>query len=92
MAKVLGTSGRASEAIETYQRVIKILESSRGDGEELIVPLCALGNLLIKEGKTSDAEYIFNRLVLCIMDEVLLHSKPVFILMMKERLFFHSGV
>ncbi|KAK6135326.1 hypothetical protein DH2020_030914 [Rehmannia glutinosa] len=64
MAKVLGTSGRATEAIEMYQQVIKILESSRGeDCKELIVPLCALGNLQVKEGKASDAEYTFNRVV-----------------------------
>ncbi|KAH6804103.1 Tetratricopeptide repeat superfamily protein [Perilla frutescens var. frutescens] len=63
IAKVLGSGGRASEAIETYHQVIKILESSRGEGKELIVPLSALGNLLQKEGKTSDAEYTFNRVL-----------------------------
>lgn len=63
IAKVLGSSGRASEAIETYHHVIKILESSRGEGEELVVPLSALGNLLQKEGKPSDAEYTFNRVL-----------------------------
>lgn len=65
MAKMLGSIGRASEAIETYHHIIKILESRRGDGEELIVPLSALGNLLQKEGKASDAEFTFNRFVLC---------------------------
>ena len=63
---MLGSIGKASEATETYHHVIKILELSRGEGEELIVPLSALGNLLQKEGKASDAEYTFNRLVLCI--------------------------
>lgn len=62
LAKALGSDGRATEAIKTYQRVISVLESSRGEeGEDLAVPLCALGNLLIKEGKASDAEYPFNR-------------------------------
>lgn len=73
IAKVLGSSGRASEAIETYHRVIDILESNRREGEELIVPLSSLGNLLLKEGKASDAECTFNRFVLCIMDMVFLH-------------------
>lgn len=43
--------GRASEAIETYHHVITLLESTWGDGdnEESVVPLLALGNLLIKE-------------------------------------------
>ncbi|XP_042000915.1 nephrocystin-3-like isoform X2 [Salvia splendens] len=63
IAKVLGSIGKASEAIETYHHVIKILELSRGEGEELIVPLSALGNLLQKEGKASDAEYTFNRVL-----------------------------
>lgn len=71
---MLGSSGRTGEAIETYHHVIKILELNRGEGEELIVPLSALGNLLQKEGKPSDAEYTFNRLVLCIMDTVGLHD------------------
>lgn len=77
MATALSTSGRASEAIETYQRVIKILESVRGESEELVVPLCALGNLQLKEGKTLDAEYTFNRLVFYIMGKVLLCGKHV---------------
>ncbi|KAG8381126.1 hypothetical protein BUALT_Bualt06G0090000 [Buddleja alternifolia] len=63
MAKVMGTSGRATGAIETYQRVLRILESSRGETEELIMPLFALGNLLIKEGRTSEAEYPFNKVL-----------------------------
>lgn len=68
IAKGLGSIGRASEATETYHHVIKILESSRGEGKELILPLSALGNLLQKEGNASDAEYAYNRSVLCIMN------------------------
>lgn len=67
IARGLGSIGRANEATETYHRVIEILESTRGEGEELILPLSALGNLLQKEGKASDAEYAYNRLALCII-------------------------
>lgn len=68
MAKVLGSMGRASEAMETYQRVITLLESSRGgENEELAVPLLALGNLLMKEGRAPDAESPFDRLILFIL-------------------------
>ncbi|KAL3846165.1 hypothetical protein ACJIZ3_003568 [Penstemon smallii] len=64
LAKVLGTSGKATEAIETYQRVITQSEYSRaGEGEELVVPLCALGDLLMKEGRASDAEKPFTRVL-----------------------------
>ncbi|KAL8538009.1 hypothetical protein ACS0TY_000096 [Phlomoides rotata] len=63
MAMALGAIGRANEAIETYQRVIKIFESARGESEELVVPLCALGNLQMKEGKMPDAEYTFSRVL-----------------------------
>lgn len=80
MAKVQGTSGRAPEAINTYQRVIEILESiGGGETREMILPLCALGNLLIKEGRASDAEFTFSRLVKCITDKFLLHQKPLFV-------------
>lgn len=63
MGKVLSSIGRATKAIEIYQRVITILESNKGaESEELVVPLFTLGNLLIKEGKAADAENHFTRL------------------------------
>ncbi|KAL6541491.1 hypothetical protein OROGR_010977 [Orobanche gracilis] len=62
-AKVLSTSGKATEAIKMYHQVIKILESIRGEDKKLIVPLCALGNLLVREGKNSDAERTFSRVL-----------------------------
>ncbi|KAL6533337.1 hypothetical protein OROMI_027449 [Orobanche minor] len=63
-AKVLSTSGKATEAIKMYHQVIKILESIReGEDKQLIVPLYALGNLLVKEGKISDAERSFSRVL-----------------------------
>lgn len=63
MAKILGSIGKATTAIEVYQRVISILESSRGaESKDLVVPLSGLGNLLIKEGRATDAESLFNRL------------------------------
>lgn len=62
MAKVLGSNGKTKKAIETYHRVVKILESSRGEeSEELVVPLFGMGNLLLKEGRVTDAENAFNR-------------------------------
>lgn len=65
MAKALGFLGRATKAIETYHRAISILESSKGEeNEELVVPLYALGNLLLKERRTADAETAFGRLYL----------------------------
>ncbi|CAA0813033.1 Tetratricopeptide repeat (TPR)-like superfamily protein [Striga hermonthica] len=64
LAKVLADSGKATEAIEMYQRVIKILKSSRGKEDDvLVLPLCELGNLLVQQGKTSDAECTFSRVV-----------------------------
>lgn len=64
MAKALGCIGRASKAAETYHHAISILEANRGvDSEDLVVPLLALGNLLMKEGKANDAEYPFTRFV-----------------------------
>ncbi|EPS74006.1 hypothetical protein M569_00751 [Genlisea aurea] len=64
MAQALAFSRRVSEAIETYKRVIKILEvNSNGEGEEVIMPLCEMGNLLLKEGKTSEAEFAFSRVI-----------------------------
>lgn len=63
LAKVQETSGRASQAIATYYTVIKLLESSKaGEGERLVLPLSALGDLLLKEEKASEAEHLFNRL------------------------------
>lgn len=62
MAKVLGSHRKTTKAIEAYHRVVKILESSRGEeSEELVVPLFAMGNLLLKEGRVADAENAFNR-------------------------------
>lgn len=64
MGKVLGFIGRASKATDMYHRAITILESSCGaESEQLVVPLFALGNLLIKEGKATDAEKTFVRLL-----------------------------
>lgn len=61
-AKVLKSTGRATEAIEIYHQTVNILEKSRGtESEELVVPLFALGDLLINEGMVLDAEYSFKR-------------------------------
>lgn len=63
IARVFGLTGRAAKAIEIYHRAISILEISRGNEcEDLVVPLCALGNLLMKEGRITDAECSFKRL------------------------------
>lgn len=63
---MLGSIGKAAEAIDAYQRVITILELTKGtESEELILPLSGLGNLLLKEGKIHEAEDHFNRFVLC---------------------------
>ena len=65
MAKVIGSIGKATKAIETYQRVITLLESSRGTkSKDLVVPLLSLANLLLKEGRANDAETHFTRLSL----------------------------
>lgn len=65
MAKALGSAGRATKAIDKYHRSISILESNLGtESKELVVPLNALGNLLIEEGKSEDAESAFRRLFL----------------------------
>lgn len=62
MAKVLGSLGRATKAVEFYHRSITILESCRStENEDLIVPLFGLGNLLLKEGKPMEAESPFLR-------------------------------
>lgn len=62
IARVFGLTGRAAKAIEIYHRAISILEISRGNAcEDLVVPLCALGNLLMKEGRITDAECSFKR-------------------------------
>lgn len=64
MAKILGSIGRVKKAIEVYHRSIAILESSKGvESEDLVVPLFGLGNLLMKEGRTTDSEIHFNRLI-----------------------------
>lgn len=64
MAKVLGSIGRATRAIEFYHRVITIFELNRGaESVDLVLPLSGLGNQLIKEGKATDAENVFTRLV-----------------------------
>lgn len=64
MAKALGSAGRVTKAVETYNRSIIILETSRGaESEDLVVPLFGLGNLLIKEGRAAEAESIFVRLL-----------------------------
>lgn len=63
MAKALGSIGKATKAIEIYQHVISLLESSRGaESKDLVIPLLSLGNLLLKEGKANDAESHFTRL------------------------------
>jgi len=63
MAKVLGSIGKATKAIEIYQHVITLLESSRGaESKDLVVPLLSLGNLLLKERRVNDAESHFTRL------------------------------
>ncbi|KAJ0101006.1 hypothetical protein Patl1_05195 [Pistacia atlantica] len=62
-AKVLGSVGRATKAVEIYHRVITILETNRGaESEDLVLPLSGLGNLLIKEGKAVAAESAFIRI------------------------------
>lgn len=62
MAKVLGSIGRATKAVEFYHRSISILESCRStENEDLIIPLYGLGNLLLKEGKLVEAESPFLR-------------------------------
>lgn len=62
MAKAFGLTGRASEAVALYGRAIYILENERGtENEELAVPLSVLGNLLITEGKATDAVSCFKR-------------------------------
>lgn len=62
IGKVFGITGRATKAIEIYNRAITILEMSRGaECEDLVVPLCALGNLFIKEERITDAEISFKR-------------------------------
>lgn len=62
MGKALGSVGRATKAVDVYNRIISILESNLGaDCKEIVVPLNALGNLLIEEGKAKDAENAFTR-------------------------------
>lgn len=62
MGKALGSTGKATKAIEFYDRAITILESSRGaQTEDLVIPLFGLGNLLLQEGKSKDAETPFLR-------------------------------
>lgn len=53
MAKVLGSIGRVTKAVEVYHRSLTILETSRGsESEDLVIPL---SRLLIKEGRAADA-------------------------------------
>lgn len=62
MAKVYRLIGRATKAAALYHQTVDILEKNRGgESEELVVPLCSLGNLFINEGKTVDAEACFRR-------------------------------
>ena len=64
MAKVLGAIGRSTKAVETYHRAIAILELNKGaESEDLVVALLGLGNILLKEGRTTDAETHFVRLL-----------------------------
>lgn len=57
VGKALGSAGRATKAVDVYNRIISILESNLGaESKELVVPLNALGNLLIEQGKAEDAE------------------------------------
>lgn len=64
MGKVFGLIGRATKATDMYHRAITVLETNMGaESEQLVLPLFSLGNLLIKEGKTMDAENAFIRLI-----------------------------
>ncbi|CAN1731605.1 NPHP3 [Linum perenne] len=64
MAKGLASVKSTKKAVEIYHRAIHILESSSGaESEDLIVPLFALGNLLVKEGNATDAETPFLRIL-----------------------------
>lgn len=68
MGKVLGSTGKAAEAIDAYKRVIMIWELSKGtESKELALPLFSLGNLLLKEGRASEAEDLFNRFSFCFL-------------------------
>lgn len=61
-AKVLKSTGRVTEAIDTYHQTVNILEKNRGtESEELVIPLFALGDLQIDEGMVLEAEYSFKR-------------------------------
>ncbi|KAJ9546142.1 hypothetical protein OSB04_025849 [Centaurea solstitialis] len=54
----------ATKAIDIYHRAISILESNMGaESKELAVPLNALGNLLMEEGKAEDAGTAFLRII-----------------------------
>ena len=62
LAKHLGSVGRAAEAVEIYEHVITIVESSHGaDSLDLVLPLSGFGNLLLSQGKPNDAEIPFTR-------------------------------
>uniref|UniRef100_A0A803MUN9 Nephrocystin-3 n=1 Tax=Chenopodium quinoa TaxID=63459 RepID=A0A803MUN9_CHEQI len=64
LAKHLGSVGRAAEAVEIYERVITIVESSHGaDSLDLVLPLSGFGNLLLRQGKPNDAEIPFTRIL-----------------------------
>lgn len=65
LAEALASIRQTTKAVESYHRVVSILEASRGaESEDLVLPLCALGNLLVKEGKATDSENAFVRLLL----------------------------
>ena len=54
-----------TKATDIYNQAINVLETNIGaESEQLVLPLFALGNLLIKEGKTTDAENAFLRFIL----------------------------
>ena len=62
MAKVLGAIHRSIKAVEIYHLAIAILELNKGaESEDLVVALFGLGNILLKEGRTTDAETHLDR-------------------------------
>eukprot|EP00257_Ricinus_communis_P017943 XP_015576515.1 uncharacterized protein LOC8268186 isoform X3 [Ricinus communis] len=66
MGSMYSALGKFEKSMIAYQRVISVLESKYGRGaesKELVVPLFGLGNLLMKEGRTTDAEIHFIRIL-----------------------------
>jgi hypothetical protein len=54
------------KAIETYQRVLLILERTRGPNDEtLALPLSHLGHSLLEEGRVDEAELSMLRFASC---------------------------